>query len=156
VPQIDLLTEKTMCGTAALMPLPCHSAAIRPRLRTINASVSVAGSAWLTVVGLPSWPLKPTCPMSSSDISRAAGWPEAAMLAVGMSRRTLRKPQALNGTLRQFASVTSRSGAGGKSSIRASAIRPPPIFLTGVQCWPAAPITFQRASNLIADRVTKG
>ena len=39
------------------------------------------------------------------------------MLAVGISRRTLRKPQALNGALRQFESVTSRSGAGGKSSI---------------------------------------
>ena len=43
------------------------------------------------------------------------------MLAVGISRRTLRKPQALKGALRQFESVTSRSGAGGKSSIRSLA-----------------------------------
>ena len=40
VPQIDLLTEKTMCGVVAFMPLPYHSIAIRPRLSTTNASVS--------------------------------------------------------------------------------------------------------------------
>jgi hypothetical protein len=121
VPQIDLLTEKTMCGVVAFMPLPYHSAAIRPRLSATKASVWVARSACLTVVGLPSWPVKPMCPISSSDVSRPAAWPEAAMPAVGISRRTLRKPQALNGALRQFESVTSRSGEGGKSVIRLSA-----------------------------------
>jgi hypothetical protein len=45
-----------------------------------------------------------------------------AMLAVGIRRRTLRKPQALNGALRQFASVTSLSREGGKSSIRSADI----------------------------------
>jgi hypothetical protein len=40
----------------------------------------------------------------------------------------LRNPQAQNGGLRQFASVTSRSGGGGKSSIRAAVIKFP-IFL---------------------------
>src|ERR1700737_681573 len=52
------------------------------------------------------------------------------MLAVGISRRTLRRPQALNGALRQFESVISRSGAGGKSSVCGN------------------PITFQRGLNL--------
>ena len=121
VPQIDLLTEKTMCGVAASMPLSYHSAAIRPRLSTTNASVRVAPSACFTVVGWLSWPVKPMCPISSSDISRPDASAEAAMLAVGISRRTLRKPQALKGALRQFESVTSRSGAGGKSSIRSLA-----------------------------------
>jgi hypothetical protein len=136
VPQIDLLTEKTMCGVVPLIPLPYHSAAIRPRLRTTNASVSVARSAGPTVVGWPSWPVKPICPISSSDVSRSAAWPEAAMLAVGISRRTLRKPHVLNGALRQFESVTNRSGAAGKSSIRSPAdIRSPPncLFLPGWQ-----------------------
>src|ERR1700737_270596 len=45
VPQIDLLTENTMCGVVPLIPLPYHSAAIRPRLSTTNASVWVARSA---------------------------------------------------------------------------------------------------------------
>ncbi len=44
------------------------------------------------------------------------------MLAVGIKRRTLRKPQALNGALRQFASVTSPSREGGKSSIKSADI----------------------------------
>ena len=121
-----------MCGIVASMPLSYHSAAIRPRLSTTSASVRVAPSACFTVVGWPSWPVKPMCPISSNDISRPAASAEAAMLAVGISRRTLRKPQALNGALRQFESVTSRSGAGGKSSIRSSAgIGLPHCFLAG-------------------------
>src|SRR5450432_239082 len=110
-----------MCGAVALMPSPYHSIASRPRLSTTNASVLVVRSARLIVVGLPSWPVKPICPKSSRDISSPAAL-EAAMLAVGIKRRTLRKPQALNGALRQFASVTSLSGEGGKSSIRSADI----------------------------------
>jgi hypothetical protein len=148
VPQIDLLTENTMCGVVALMPWPYHSIAIRPRRSTMNASVWVARSAWLRVVGLPSWPVKPMCPISSSDVLSGTERPEAAMLAVGISRRTLRKPQALNGAVRQFESVTSRSGPGGKSSIRPAVMLPPRFSCLA----PGAglrepPITFQRALN---------
>jgi hypothetical protein len=67
----------------------------------------------------------------------------------------LRKPQALNGGLRQFASVTSRSGAGGKPSIRAAVICPPRFscsFSGSIFLAPrggAASITFQRVLNRI-------
>ena len=73
-------------------------------------------------------------------VSSGIAWPEAAILAVGISRRTLRKPQALNGALRQFASVTSLSGVGGKSSIRSLA-----AIVSSVLPIDTMPITFQRA-----------
>jgi hypothetical protein len=66
------------------------------------------------LVVLPSWPANLTCPTSSSAISSATAWLVAAMLTVGSNRRTLRNPHALNGALRQFASVTSLSRGGGK------------------------------------------
>jgi hypothetical protein len=80
------------------------------------------------------------------------------MLAVGSSRRTLRKPQALKGALRQFASVTSRSGAGGKSSIRAAVICPQSVCASGSSSAFAGQgtlITFQRALSRIDRRVDK-
>jgi hypothetical protein len=71
------------------------------------------------------------------------------MLAVGIKRRTLRKPQALNGALRQFASVTSLSGEGGKSSIRSADILSQFIAFGGFAGSGAGTaITFRRGSNL--------
>src|ERR1700687_5098762 len=89
--------------------------------------------------------------MSPRDVSSPAARLEAARLAVGIRRRTLRKPQALNGALRQFASVTSLSGEGGKSSIRSADILSHLItcaFGGFAGSGAGIAITFRRGANL--------
>ena len=95
---------------------------MRPRCITIRPLARVSRSKASNVVCLPPNPSNAMPPTWASELSSGEGVLDAAIFAVGSRRRTFWKLQSLNGCLRQFASVTTLSRAGGNSLISRFAV----------------------------------